>query len=114
VAGVFISRTRPATNSPFGRTNDRKDGRVVAIDGHWFGGNDDSDDFDAPEPFRRHYTRKTRSELPLTRAREPQPVIELFRRAGFAAVESSCLTGVQALAEHPPGRDPWFVLVARR
>lgn len=91
----------------------RPGGRVVAIDGHWFGGSDDADDFDAPELFRRHYTRETRSGLPLMRVSEPQPAIEVFRRAGFATVELSYLTSVHALAEHPPSKDPWFVLVAR-
>jgi SAM-dependent methyltransferase len=92
----------------------RPGGRVVAIDGHWFGGGDDSDDSDAPELFRRHYTRDTRSVLPLMRASEPQPIVEMFRRAGFAAVELSYLTRVHVLAEHPPSEDPWFVLVAKR
>src|SRR5262249_45887585 len=92
----------------------RPDGRVVAIDGHWFGGGVDSDDSEAPELFRRHYTRETSSVLPLMRVREPQPAIGMFRRAGFAAVELSYLTRVHALAEHPPSEDPWFVLVAKR
>ena len=92
----------------------RPDGRVVAIDGHWFGGGDDSDDSDTPELFRRHYTRDTRSVLPLMKASEPRPAVELFRRAGFAAVELGYLTTVHALAEHPPSEDPWFVLVAKR
>jgi ubiquinone/menaquinone biosynthesis C-methylase UbiE len=92
----------------------RPGGRVVAVDGHWFDGGDDSDDPDAPEIFRRHYTRDTCSRLPLMRAREPQPAIEMFRRAGFVAVELNYLRRVHALAEHPPSEDPWFVVVAKR
>ncbi|MGH7621636.1 MAG: class I SAM-dependent methyltransferase [Gemmatimonadaceae bacterium] len=92
----------------------RSNGRVVAIDGHWFGGGVDSDDPDTPELFRRHYARDTRSVLPLMRANEPRPAVEMFRRAGFAVVELSYLTKVHALAEHPPSQDPWFVIVAKR
>jgi SAM-dependent methyltransferase len=90
----------------------RPSGCVLAIDGHWFGDNQ-SDDEGAGfvESF---YTREVVSNLPVMAARDTEPVVALFERAGFANVEVSFLDRIHALAEEPPGEDPWYVLVACR
>lgn len=89
----------------------RPEGRVVAIDGHWFRD-------EQPDPgggiFVRHYTRETRAALPLMAARDPRPVVATFERAGFADVWLSYLASVHALAEDPPSEEPWYVVVARK
>jgi SAM-dependent methyltransferase len=92
----------------------RPGGVVLAIDGHWFRNEPPTEDGEASGLFDRHYTTDTRSALPLMMATDPQPAVEMLSRAGFATVESSHLTKVHALAEHPPSEDPWYVLVAHR
>ncbi|HEX6031324.1 MAG TPA: class I SAM-dependent methyltransferase [Tepidiformaceae bacterium] len=81
----------------------RPGGRVVAVDGMWFG--DDEED-GVPPLFAEHYTEETRSALPLMGMTSTEPVVEAVREAGFGDVVASRIEGVE-LAGHVP-----FMLVA--
>jgi SAM-dependent methyltransferase len=63
----------------------RPNGRLVAVDGFWFTGDDD-----APPLFAEHYTADTRRALPLMHLDGPQPILDMLAAAGFvdAVVES--------------------------
>jgi ubiquinone/menaquinone biosynthesis C-methylase UbiE len=94
----------------------RPGGRIVAIDGFWFAApaNEDAAREEAPGLFEKHYTRATRAVLPIMQLASPEPVAEMFRAAGFTKVSISHLTRVHALAKDPPGKQPWYVIVAKR
>jgi hypothetical protein len=86
----------------------------VAIDGFWLGdsvANDDPGD-EPPGLFEQYYTRETREALPVTRLSRPEETAALFREAGFVDVSVSDLSAVHALAEDPPGPEPWYVITA--
>jgi SAM-dependent methyltransferase len=89
----------------------RPGGRVVAIDGFWF--LEAPDGGDGPNPFDDHYTEETRAALPVMNMRSPEPVAAMFREAGFGEVTIGDLAAVHALAEEPPGAEPWYVILAR-
>ncbi len=91
----------------------RPGGRVVAIDGFWFGDGEPDED-EEPGPFEQHYTRETRSALPTMSMKSPEPIAAMFREAGFASVTIGDLAPVHALAEDPPGTEPWYVIVATK
>ena len=93
----------------------RPGGRVVSIDSLWFRDQPAADE-DPPDEdvFGSFYTPETRAALPVMSLRDPGAVAELFRDAGFSAVEVSDLADVHALAENPPSPDPWYVIVATR
>ena len=94
----------------------RPGGRVVAIDGFWFGANDaePSDADKEPGLFERHYTKETREALPAMGWVRVDPVADLFARAGFSQVTVSDLADVHRMAENPPSAQPWYVVVAHR
>jgi ubiquinone/menaquinone biosynthesis C-methylase UbiE len=95
----------------------RPGGRVVAIDGFWFAESPPTDDSAEPGPndvFSQHYTPVTRAALPVMALRDPDPVATMFRAAGFEPVEIEYLSAVHALADDPPGAEPWYVIVARK
>jgi SAM-dependent methyltransferase len=94
----------------------RPGGRVVSIDGFWFRDSPDDEASQMEEPglFERHYTKATKAELPIMRLAEPRPIVDMFRRAGFADVRLSDLSDVHAVAKDPPGEDPWYVITAVR
>jgi SAM-dependent methyltransferase len=92
----------------------RPGGRAVAIDGFWLG-EPASDEGAGEEPsglFEQYYTRETREALPVSGYRRPEETAALFREAGFVEVGVSQLTPVHALAEDPPGPEPWYVITA--
>jgi SAM-dependent methyltransferase len=89
----------------------RPGGRVVAIDGHWFDDPPPPAGGEADDLFARHYSADTRSRLALMTASD-RAVVATFERAGWIDVELSHLDSVHALAEHPPGAEPWYVIVA--
>jgi SAM-dependent methyltransferase len=93
----------------------RLGGRVVSIDGFWFGDQPQDDAPPSPDDiFGQHYTNDTRAALPVMSMRTPEEVAELFRNSGFSAVEIEHLADVHALAENPPGNEPWYVITAHR
>ncbi len=96
----------------------RPGGRVVAIDGFWFpppvDGEDVRGDEGPPGLFEEHYSKETRAALPAIHATSVEPIVELFRSAGFSSVAASDLAKVHALAEDAPGSDPWYVITATR
>jgi ubiquinone/menaquinone biosynthesis C-methylase UbiE len=95
----------------------RPGGRVIAIDGFWFAGDQPAAEPTEPDPddlFGQHYTARTRAALPAMALNDPLPVVEMFRNAGFDPVAMDHLTEVHALAEDPPGTEPWYVIVAHR
>jgi ubiquinone/menaquinone biosynthesis C-methylase UbiE len=59
----------------------RPGGRLVAVDGFWFTGPDDST---VPPLFTQHYTSATTAELPLMHIDRPDPILEMLAAAGFA------------------------------
>ncbi len=91
----------------------RPGGRVVAIDGFWFG-DAEPDEEAEPGPFEQHYTRETRMALPAMSMKSPGPIAAMFRAAGFADAQVGDLGPVHALAEDPPGTEPWYVIVATK
>ena len=54
-------------------------GRLVAVDGFWFTGDED----DVPALFAEHYTAGTRAELPFMHLDEPAPILAMLTAAGF-------------------------------
>jgi protein-L-isoaspartate O-methyltransferase len=95
----------------------RAGGRVVAIDGFWFTEPAPESESGEPNPgdiFGQHYTPATRAALPVMSLREPGHVVEMFRTTGFDPVTLDHLTAVHALAEDPPGDEPWYVIVATK
>ncbi len=93
----------------------RPGGRVVSIDGFWFGQASEAAATDAaPNLFDGHYTPETRAALPAMQLTTAEPVAAQFREAGFASVTVGNLAAVHAVAEDPPSRQPWYVVVARR
>ena len=88
---------------------------MVSIDGFWFGDQPSDDAPPSPDDiFGQHYTKDTRAALPVMAMTSPDPVVEMFRRAGFAKVEVTDLADVHALAEDPPSDKPWHVITAVR
>jgi SAM-dependent methyltransferase len=85
----------------------RQGGRVVSIDGFWFGSSDESN-----EVFDSFYSKETRDSLPLMSLKRVEPIVDLFRKAGFADVHVRTLTDVWEAAEDPPGSEPAYLLVA--
>ena len=69
----------------------RPGGRLVAVDGFWFAG----DDGEVPPLFAEHYTADTRGELPFMRLDGPEPILAMLAAAGFA----------DAAVEHRPELD---------
>ena len=55
-------------------------GRLVAVDGFWFTGQDESG---VPPLFAEHYTPATTAELPLMHIDRPGPILEMLAAAGF-------------------------------
>lgn len=55
-------------------------GRLVAVDGFWFTGQDESG---VPPLFAEHYTSATTAELPLMHIDRPDPILEMLTAAGF-------------------------------
>lgn len=94
----------------------RPGGCVVTIDGFWFTEPEPegAEQRDSTNIFDRAYTAETRAALPAMRLTSVEPVVAMFERAGFAIDRVSDLARVHALAEHPPGSEPWYVIVARR
>jgi ubiquinone/menaquinone biosynthesis C-methylase UbiE len=96
----------------------RPGGRVVAIDGFWFqkplSDNDVPGDEGPPGLFEEHYTAETRAALPAMHLSSAEPVAELVRAAGFASAIVGNLAAVHAVADDPPGVDPWYTIVATR
>jgi SAM-dependent methyltransferase len=95
----------------------RPGGRVVAIDGFWFDqatAGDDAAAGETPGLFEQHYTTQTRAALPAMQMTAVEPVAAMFEEAGFELVTIGDLASVHALAENPPGSQPWYVVVARR
>lgn len=91
----------------------RPGGRTVAIDSFWWAGEPDED---ATEEglFERHYTKDTRAALPGMRASDVESVVAMFERAGFEDVRAGDLARAYALAEDPPGGQPWYTITAYR
>jgi SAM-dependent methyltransferase len=58
----------------------RPGGRLVAVDGFWFTGQDESS---VPPLFAQHYTSATTAELPLMHIDQPGPILEMLTAAGF-------------------------------
>jgi SAM-dependent methyltransferase len=58
----------------------RPGGRLLAVDGFWFTGGDDSD---TPPLFAEHYTAGTRAELPFMYLDGPEPILRALSAAGF-------------------------------
>jgi SAM-dependent methyltransferase len=94
----------------------RPSGRVVAIDGFWFERTTDDDDAgnDAPGLFEQHYAKETRAALPAMQMTAVGPIAAMFEQAGFDRIMVSDLGTVHALAERPPGVQPWYVVTACR
>jgi SAM-dependent methyltransferase len=94
----------------------RPGGRVIAIDGFWFAAEEPPglEEPAADDLFGQHYTAETRRALPAMSMRDPGPLVELFRNAGFDPVTLDHLTEVHRLADDPPGDEPWYVIVAYR
>jgi SAM-dependent methyltransferase len=94
----------------------RPGGRVVAIDGFWFERTTDDDDAgdDVPGLFEQHYTKETRAALPAMQMTAVGPIAAMFEQAGFDRVMVSDLETVYALADSPPGVQPWYVVTACR
>jgi SAM-dependent methyltransferase len=81
----------------------RPGGRVVAVDGLWFG--EDEED-GGPPLFAEHYTEETRSALPFMRMTSSGPAVEALRAAGFGDVVASRIEGVELAGQVP------FMIVA--
>jgi SAM-dependent methyltransferase len=92
----------------------RPGGRAVAIDGFWFNQPADEDTSEGPDLFGEHYTEETRAALPAMHLSSVEPIVGMFVEAGFSDVQMSDLASVHALAEDPPGAEPWYVITARR
>jgi SAM-dependent methyltransferase len=92
----------------------RPGGRVVAIDGFWFGANNANPSDAEAGLFKLHYTKETRQSLPAMGLVRVEPITELFAEAGFSEVNVSDLADVHTVAENPPSAQPWYVVVARR
>jgi SAM-dependent methyltransferase len=93
----------------------RPGGRVISIDGFWFHDQPAEDEPAAAEDiFGRHYTKDTRAVLPVMSMSTLDPIVEMFRNAGFERVDVSDLAEVHALAENPPSDHPWHVITAYR
>jgi SAM-dependent methyltransferase len=60
-------------------------GRLVAVDGFWFTGQDENG---APSLFVQHYTSATMAELPLMYVDGPDPILEMLTAAGFAELNA--------------------------
>jgi ubiquinone/menaquinone biosynthesis C-methylase UbiE len=58
----------------------RPGGRLVAVDGFWFTGPDESN---VPPLFAQHYTAATMAELPLMHVGSPDPILKMLGAAGF-------------------------------
>jgi SAM-dependent methyltransferase len=70
----------------------RPDGRVVAIDGFWFAQAPEAGEEPAqPGLFEEHYTAETKKGLPIMAMADPEPVVALFRSAGFGEVTTTDL-----------------------
>jgi hypothetical protein len=52
--------------------------------------------------------------VPAMQMRSTEPIVAMFEAAGFTDVTVSDLAKVHALAEDPPGTEPWYVVVGRR
>lgn len=71
---------QPATALASWRELLRPGGRLVAVDGFWFTGQDAGD---APPLFAEHYTAGTRAALPFMHLKGPEPVLAALSAAGF-------------------------------
>jgi SAM-dependent methyltransferase len=71
----------PATAMTNWRNLLRPGGRLVAVDGFWFTGQDDEGA--APPLFAQHYTSATMAELPLMHVGRPAPILEMLSAVGF-------------------------------
>lgn len=61
----------------------RAGGRLVAVDGFWFAGQDEGG---VPPLFVQHYTSATTAELPLMHIDRPDPILEMLSSTGFVEV----------------------------
>lgn len=61
----------------------RPGGRLLAVDGFWFAGSEQSE---PPALFARHYTPATTAELPFMHLDRPDPILESLSAAGFVDV----------------------------
>ena len=89
---------------------------MIAVDGFWFGDDEQSglEEPAADDLFGQHYTAVTKAALPAMSMRDPDPLAEMFRAAGFDPVSIDHLAEVHALAADPPGDEPWYVIIAGR
>ena len=55
-------------------------GHLVAVDGFWFTGQNESG---VPPLFAQHYTSATTAELPLMHIDRPDPILDMLTAAGF-------------------------------
>ena len=77
---------QPATALANWRTLLRPGGRLVAVDGFWFDGWEESS---VPPLFVEHYSADTRGELPFMHLDTPEPILGLLTNVGFTDVAVS-------------------------
>ncbi len=87
----------------------RPGGRVVAVDGAWFGA--DQPDEDGANPFTAYYSAVTREVLPLMRLSDPQRLVPMFLAAGFRAASVGTLPGPLWTSSSSEANPP-FVMTA--
>ncbi len=85
----------------------RPGGRIVAMDGFWFGPPAPTDD--EPEAFRRFYTPETRHALPFMHLETVEPITAAFTLGGFDHVTSR---SAPELANETASRSTAYVVVA--
>jgi SAM-dependent methyltransferase len=106
---LFWTLRDPEAALPAWRGLLKPGGRVIVIDGFWFGAADEEDRGGLFESF---YSREVRRALPGWRIREAEGVTDLFRRAGFERVSVRTFDDIHRAAENPPGPTPPYAVSA--